>query len=560
MSQHETSRTNGSIFSSAGPDGAISRIFMHGAGHTASSLSRSPVIGICASKSDFVPCNHNQDQLVTAAKEGIIAAGGQAFEFPTISLGEPFIRPTTMYLRNLMAMDVEEMVAASPIDGVLLIGGCDKTVPAQLMGAISAGKPALQIVSGPRPEVTCLGRRMSVEDLWPLMDQRRAGSIPDGDWGRVERELNSGTGTCNVLGTATTMAAVAEILGFALPGSSLPGASTGRRIAIARETGSRLVAAIRENQTPQRVVTKHSLENAFRAVAAISGSTNAIIHLHAIAGRAGIVISDRELDSWLAGTPTLVSVKPSGEHSLEDLDQAGGIPAVVTGLRELFHVDCITASGEPWSSHLVDDVVQYPVGSKSTQTSSLVMLRGSLAPGGALLKRAAAEKSLWKHTGPAVVFENVQDLHRRIDDPALNITADSVLVLRTSGPVGGPGMPEIGQIPIPKSLFRMGVRDMVRISDARMSGTATGCCILHVSPESAVGGPLALVSDGDLIALDAELGVLDLLVSAGELATRTASLAPTPERGYSALYHQHVLQAEDGCDFDFLTASTRATT
>lgn len=554
MSQEETTRTDGRQFTSAGHDGAIARIFMHGAGYSDEFLERTPVIGITASSSDLVPCNLNHGALVAAAKRGIIAAGGLPLEFPTISLGEPFVRPTTMLLRNLMAMDVEEMISASPIDGVLLIGGCDKTVPAQLMGAISAGKPAAQLVSGPRSEAHCLGKKMSIEDLWPLLDQRRAGTISEAEWLEVERGLNPTVGTCNVLGTASTMAAIAETLGFALPGSSLAEATSATRIILAERSGTRIVEATREGLRPQQLVTRASLENAYRMVAALGGSTNAIIHLAAIAGRAGIDLDFETIQEWLRSTPTVVHVKPSGEATLEELNQLGGVPAVVRSIEETLHTDSLAGTGRPWSHEIADTD---PI-AVAAADASILLLRGSLAPNGAVVKIGAAESRLRQHTGPAVVFRDVVDLHARIDDPDTGITADSVLVLQNSGPRGGPGMPEIGQLPIPVALLEAGVKDMVRISDARMSGTATGCCVLHVSPESAVGGPLSLVRDGDEIRLDASAGTLDLLVDEDTLAARAAAAgsspsgATSPRRGYGALYAERVMQAEYGCDFDFL--------
>lgn len=561
MSQNDTKQGNGDVFSSPDRDGFVHRAFMRGAGQSTAAIRRRPVIGICNSYSELNPCNSGLRDLAQSVKQGVIAAGGFPLEFPTISLAEPFIRPSTLYLRNLMAIDVEEMIAASPIDGVVLLGGCDKTVPAQLMGAISAGKPAVLVTAGPRATGRLNGEPLTIDDLWPLSDRRRAGELDDEEWQAVEGSIVPGIGTCNVLGTAVTMAMIAETLGMSLPGSSLLPATSGARAALAEETGRRAVELARSGQVPTDFVTPAALENAFRMLCAVSGSTNAVIHLEAIAGRIGHRLGLHTMAELSQSTPVLAQVRPSGPHLLEDLEDAGGLPAVLKELQPLLNPDALAGTGQTWAQ-VLDTVTpkEHPALASAADpvfaAGGLAMLQGSLAPAGAVLKRSAADSRLWQHRGPAVVFDGVADLNARIDDPALNITKDSVLVLRGAGPVGGPGMPEVGQLPIPKALLHQGVTDMVRISDARMSGTATGTVVLHVAPESAEGGPLALVRDGDPIVLDAVKGRLDLDLDADELSRRTpAAAAPALRRGYAALYRRHITQAPEGCDFDFLTAT-----
>ncbi|MFE7123504.1 dihydroxy-acid dehydratase [Streptomyces sp. NPDC057617] len=561
MSQNDTKPGNGDVFSSPDRDGFIHRAFMRGAGHSAAAIRRRPVIGVCNSFSELNPCNAGLRDLARSVKQGVIAAGGFPLEFPTISLAEPFIRPSTLYLRNLMAIDVEEMISSSPIDAVVLLGGCDKTVPAQLMGAISAGKPAMMVTAGPRAAGRLHGAPLTIDDLWTLSDRRRSGDLSEDEWETVEGLIVPGVGTCNVLGTAVTMAMIAETLGMSLPGSSLLPATSGARAAAAEETGRRAVELARGGQPPTDFVTPAALENAFRMLCAVSGSTNAVIHLEAVAGRIGHRLGMRAMAEWSRSTPVLAQVRPSGPHLLEDLDEAGGLPAVLKELQPLLHTDALAGTGETWARILSrvtrrDSPALRPAGDPVFAAGGLAMLHGTLAPAGAVLKRSAADPRLWKHRGPAVVFDGVADLHARIDDPGLGITEDSVLVLRGAGPVGGPGMPEVGQLPIPRRLLHKGVTDMVRISDARMSGTATGTVVLHVAPEAAEGGPLALVRDGDPIVLDALDGRLDLDVDQAELARRTPAVtAPAPRRGYAALYRRHITQAPEGCDFDFLAAT-----
>lgn len=522
------------------------------------------MIGICTSWSELNPCNLPLRDLSASVKEGVREAGGLPLEFPTISLSEAFVHPTSMLLRNLMAMDVEEMINASPIDGVVLLNGCDKTVAAQLMGALSANKPALALGAGYRPAGSWRGRTLTIDDSWHLADQRRAGTIDDSQWTELEGCLNPGPGVCNVLGTAVTLAMVGEALGFSLPGSALASAGAPERIALARETGRQAVAAAIACRQPRELVTRGALHDAWRLVCAVGGSTNAVIHLLAVAGRAGVEISWEELAEVGRSTPTLARVKPSGPFELSDLHAEGGVPAVARELGNLWHRERRTASGTTWAATI--DALPSPVSrALASQTApvsglgAISLLQGSLAPDGAVIKRSAASPELLRHVGRAVVFSGVQDFRARVHDPALPVTSDSVLVLRNVGPIGGPGMPEV-TLSIPDKLYRDGVRDMVRVTDGRMSGTARGTVVLHIAPEAANGGPLSMVRDGDLIELDVERGRLELLVPTEEIATRRAITEPTsqrrslPGRGYRRLYAQHVTQANRGCDFDFLAA------
>jgi dihydroxy-acid dehydratase len=560
VSQERTGRARGELLQDTGPDGLITRGFLRGAGWSAEMVRRGPVVGIANTWSELNPCHGGLRELARHVKRGVLAAGGLPLEFPTISLAEAYVRPSSLYLRNLLAMDTEEMVLASPIDAVVLLGGCDKTLPAQIMGALSAGKPAISLAAGPRPVSRWRGAPMTVDDLWPLIDERRAGRLDDAEWLRLEENLSCGAGTCNVMGTAVSMAVVAEVMGLALPGSALLPALSAQRSAAAERTGSRAVELAREGVVPAELVTERSLGNAFRVLCAVGGSTNVLIHLQAIAGRAGVELTPERLRAISGNTPLLADVRPSGAGLLEELHADGGVPAVMGRLAGLADLDVPCGDGRPWR-----EVVPAESGSARLRTvaepvgppGALCLLAGSLAPGGAVLKRSAATEELCRHRGRAVVFDGVEDMRARIDDPGLPVDASSVLVLRGAGPVGGPGMPEVGHLPIPARLLEQGVRDMVRVSDARMSGTADGTVVLHVAPESAVGGPLALVRDGDEIEVDADAGRLDLLVDDEELRRRAARLpaaSQPPSRGFDLLHHQHVTQADRGCDFDFLVA------
>lgn len=553
---------DGGAFGGSGLDSSILRMFMRGAGYSETMVTRRPVIGICNSWSELNPCNGGLRDLAEAVKRGVFAAGGFPLEFPTISLAEPFIRPSSLFLRNLMAMDVEEMILASPVDGVVLLGGCDKTIPAQLMGALSAGKPAIVLAAGPRAAGRWRDRVLTIDDLWQLADERRRGQLSDDDWRTIEERMNGSVGTCNVMGTATTMAVVSEVMGMSLPSTALlPATSAGRRDA-AERTGARAVEMVQEGVSPSQCVTRNALENALRVVTAVGGSTNALIHLEAVAGRLCTRLGLDLVTKVASETPLIADVRPSGRYSLEDLSAAGGVPAIMRELGDLIDGSQLTASGMQWAEIIATIPSEsHPVlrsrDEPKEPAGGIVALRGSLAPRGAVIKRSAADARLLQHRGPAVVFDDVDDLRRRIDAPELDVTPDSVLVLRGVGPVGGPGMPEVGAIPIPKRLLSAGIKDMLRISDARMSGTAVGAVVLHVSPEGAIGGPLGLVRDGDLIDLDVDAGRLDLLVDGPELTRRSAAVTkrPGPARGFELLHQMHVLQADEGCDFDFLAGA-----
>jgi dihydroxy-acid dehydratase len=547
-----------------GDNGFAARAFLRSEGLTATQVRQRPVIGICNSWSELNPCNTPLRDLSEAVKRGVIEAGGLPLEFPTISLSEAFVHPTTMMLRNLMAMDVEEMITSSPIDGVVLLNGCDKTVAAQMMGALSANKPALLLGSGYRPVGNWEGQAVTIDDSWRLGDDHRAGTISDAAWEELEGCLNPGPGVCNVLGTAVTLAMIAEALGFALPGSALEPANSAERVALAEETGRQAVTTATENRRPREAVTRQALLDAWRLVCAVGGSTNAIIHLAALAGRAGVEIGWQEFREVGRSTPTLARVKPSGPFDLSDLHAEGGVPALVRELTDQWGVDRPTAGGATWAATIESTPVSASRALASRAdpvdpSGAISLLRGSLAPDGAVIKKSAGSSELLTHIGPAVVFNGLADFRARVHDPDLAVTAESVLVLRNVGPVGGLGMPEV-TLSIPDKLYREGVRDMARITDGRMSGTSRGTIVLHVAPEAAVGGPLGLVEDGDLIELDVEGGRLELLVDDTELARRAGvgqrpfTPPAAPVRGYRRLYAMHVTQANRGCDFDFLRA------
>ncbi|MCR3721573.1 MULTISPECIES: IlvD/Edd family dehydratase [Prauserella salsuginis group] len=545
----------------------LRKAFIKGAGYTDDALDRT-VVGIVNTGSGFNPCHGNMPQLIEAVKRGVMLAGGLPVDFPTISLHESFSNPTSMYLRNLMSMDTEEMIKALPLDAVVLIGGCDKTVPAQLMGAASAGIPAIQLVTGSMLTGGHRGERVGAcTDCRAFWGKYRGDEIDDQEISEVNSSLVGSVGTCSVMGTASTMAGIAEAMGIALPGSATPPAVTADRMRVAEQTGTRAVGIARERLTVDKILTESSFENALRVLLALGGSTNGIVHLAAVAGRLGFDLDLATFDQLSRETPVLVNLKPAGSHYMEDLHRAGGIPMLLDRLRDLVDLDALTITGRTLGEELADrdtsftqEVVRpredpiYPAG-------SIAVLRGNLAPSGAIVKQAAATPELLEHTGRAVVFENSADMAERIDDENLDVRADDVLVLKNIGPLGAPGMPEAGYIPIPKKLARQGVTDMVRISDGRMSGTARGTIVLHVSPESAVGGPLAYVRDGDTVRLSVADRVLSLEVPDDELATRREQqpVTPpeTPARGYRKLFVDQVTQAEDGADFRFLQAEQK---
>lgn len=547
-------------------DGFIHRSWLKTEGFSDILFDGRPVVGIANSWSEMTNCNAHLRQVAEAVKRGVLSAGGFPLEFPTISLGEVLMKPTTMLFRNLMAMDVEECIRAYPMDSVVLLSGCDKTTPAMLMGAISADIPSVMLTGGPMLRGEWRGEQLgSGTDAWRLWAERRAGNLTDEELSEAESCMHRSTGHCMVMGTASTMASVVEALGMTLPGNAAIPAPDSRRLRLAELTGRRAVEmALEGGPTPTRILTMKAFDNAIRALHAIGGSTNAVIHLMAFAGRLGLPLKLERFDDLSRTTPFLVNLKPSGTYLMEDFYYAGGLPAVLAELMPLLERDALTVNGKTiaennagFGCHNREVIrpLEEPLGTEG----GLVVLFGNLCPDGAILKQSAASPHLLKHRGKAVVFTDHADLHARIDDPNLPITEDSVLVLQHVGPKGAPGMPEWGAAPIPKRLLEKGVRDMVRISDARMSGTSYGTVVLHVAPESAVGGPLALVKDGDEIDLDVPGRSLTLRVSEEELARRRAAWRPRPPhftRGYGYLFLEHVLQANEGADFDFLKGRT----
>jgi dihydroxy-acid dehydratase len=538
----------------------LRRSFARSMGLSGAMLAK-PIIGIAMTPSGFNNCHRMMDELVEAVSRGVLAAGALPRPFPTISLGEVFLNPTSMMYRNLMAMDTEEMIGAQPMDAVVLIGGCDKTVPAQLMGAASANIPAIQLVTGPMTTGRYHGQRLGAcTDCRSFWGQYRAGAIDTQQINAIEAQLAVTAGTCAVMGTASTMACIAETLGMSLPGTAAIPAVHAHRLVAAEQTGTAAVRLLSSRITPARVITPRSVENALRVLMCIGGSTNAIVHLTAIAGRLGIRIPMRRINEMSDETPVLVDLKPVGEGYMEDFHAAGGIGAVLRELRPLLHLDTVDIEGTVLADRLaapldwVDRAVIRPFGDPVSPVGGLIALQGSLAPDGAIFKRAAATPALFESEGRAVVFTSLEDMAARIDDPALDVAAGDILVLQNAGPHAA-GMPEAGYLPIPKKLAQQGVKDMVRISDARMSGTAFGTIVLHVAPEAAIGGPLGAVRDGDRIRLSVAEKRIDLLVDDAEIRRRLAGFTPPPKpaRGYKALYRNSVTQAPEGCDFDFLT-------
>jgi dihydroxy-acid dehydratase len=539
----------------------LRRSFASSMGYSRAMLDR-PIVGIAHSASGFNNCHRNFPELIEAVKRGVLAAGALPVEFPTISLGEVFLAPTSLKFRNLMSIDVEEMIRAQPMDAVVLVGGCDKTVPAQLMGAASADLPAIQLVAGPMSTSRHRGERLGAcTDCRRFWARYRAGEVDDTAISKVEQRLASTAGTCAVMGTASTMAAIAEALGMMPAGSAAIPAVDADRLRMAEETGRVAAGLVGSALTPSRILTPQAIENAVRVLLAIGGSTNAVVHLAALAGRLGIPFDLRRLDALSETTPVLVDLKPTGAFYMEDLYAAGGVPAVMRELAPLLNLDCMTVTGETVGERIaaadawVDRAVVRESGAPINPVGGLAVLYGNLAPRGAVIKRSAADPALFETTGRAVVFSSLEDLAARIDDPALDVAADDFLVLQNAGPASPAAMPEAGYLPIPSKLARAGVKDMVRISDARMSGTAYGTIVLHVAPDAASGGPLGLVRTGDRIRLSVAERRLDLLVADDELARRERerpALAVAPERGYARLYAEQILQADEGCDFAFL--------
>ncbi|HEV2495342.1 MAG TPA: IlvD/Edd family dehydratase [Terriglobia bacterium] len=547
--------------------GLSHRAYLRAEGFTSQVFDGRPVVGICNSWSELTTCNAHLRLVAEAVKRGVWSAGGFPLEFPVISLGEVLMKPTTMLYRNLMAMDVEECIRAYPLDSVVLLSGCDKTTPAELMGAASADVPAIMVPGGPMLRGMWRGQPIgSGTDTRRAWHEKRAGQLTDEQWCEIEGCISRSAGHCMVMGTASTMTSIAEALGMTLPGSANIPAADSRRLAIAEQSGRRAVEMAREDLRPSRVLTREAFENAIRIDMAIGGSTNAIIHLVAIAGRLGIDLPLERFDELSRTTPFITNIRPSGAYLMEDMYYAGGLPVVMKELGSLLELRALTVSGKTVEENIASaqcfnrEVIK-PLDQPLKPEGGTVILKGNLAPHGAVIKQSAASAHLVKHQGRAVVFESYQDLTERVDDPELDVDESSVLVLKSAGPKGAPGMPEWGDMPIPAKLLKAGVRDMVRLSDARMSGTAYGTVVLHVSPESAVGGPLAVVKNGDTIELDVPARTLELHVPDRELKSRLAAWRPPVphyERGYGRMYLEHILQAHEGCDFDYLRAVARS--
>jgi dihydroxy-acid dehydratase len=542
--------------------GFARRAWLRSEGFPADVFDGKPVVGICNSWSELNNCNLHLRDVAAAVKRGVWAAGGVPLEFPTISLGEMFMRPTTMMFRNLMAMDVEECIRANPLDAVVLLCGCDKTTPAQLMGAASADIPAIMVPGGPMLAGEWRGQRLgSGTDGKKLFDQYRTGRLTEEDWCEIEGCIARTAGHCAVMGTASTMTSLAEALGMTLPGCANIPAPDSRRLAIAELSGRAVVEMIEPELKPSRILTREAFENAITVLMALGGSTNAVVHLIAIAGRLGIRLTLEDFDRISRQTACIVNVQPSGKFLMEDLFYAGGIPAVMNRIQDLLHGNCTTVNGKSISENIGgalsrNDEIIRPRDQPVYGDAAIAILRGNLAPNGAVIKQSAASEHLLQHRGRAHVFETRDEMLAGVDREDLPVDRDTVLVMRNCGPKGAPGFPEWGHIPMPRKLLNQGVTDMVRISDARMSGTSFGTVVLHVAPESAIGGPLALVETGDEILLDVPARKLELLASAEELDRRARRFVPPPPhytRGYGRLFLDHVTQADLGCDFDFLS-------
>ncbi len=559
-------------FGRTGKDGFIYRAWMKNQGFPHHEFEGKPVIGICNTWSELTPCNAHFRELAEAIKRGVWEAGGFPLEFPVMSLGECQIKPTAMLFRNLASMDVEESIRGNSIDGVILMCGCDKTTPSLLMGACSVDLPTMVVSGGPMLAGRFQGRKLGTSDLWRFAEDFKMGRMSQAEFVAAEAGMARSQGHCAVMGTASTMAAMVESLGLSLPDNATIPAADSRRKVLAHMTGVRMVELVRENLKPSQILTRHAFENAIMVNAALGGSTNFILHLMAIAGRIGqsrpahpggaapVELSLDDFDRLSASIPLLANLQPSGEHFVEDLFYAGGLPAIIRELRSVLHNDALTVNGRTLGENCADARCYDPAVIASLEKpfkpeSGVAVLRGNLCPNGAVLKPSAATPALMQHTGRAVVFEDIDDYKARIDDPLLDVDPSCVLVLKNVGPKGYPGMPEVGNMQLPAKILAQGVHDMVRISDGRMSGTGFGTVVLHVSPESAVGGPLALVQNNDLITLDVADRNLHLHVSDEELASRLAQFRPIDlgyERGYVNLYIRHVTQAHEGADFDFL--------
>jgi L-arabonate dehydrase len=544
-------------------DGFIHRSWMKNQGLPDHLFDGRPVIGICNTWSELTPCNAHFRRIAEYVKRGVYEAGGFPLEFPVMSLGETLMRPTTMLFRNLVSMDVEESIRANPLDGVVLLAGCDKTTPALLMGAASCDLPAIMLSGGPMLNGKFRGRDIgSGTDVWKFSEDVRRGAMQMSEFHEAEFCMSRSAGHCMTMGTASTMACVVESLGIGLPMNAAIPAADSRRYMLAHMAGRRIVEMVREDMKMSKILTRQAFENAIRVVAAIGGSTNAVIHLLAIAGRVGVDLTLQDWDVLGRDVPCLVNLMPSGQYLMEDFYYAGGLPAVVRELGSLIHRDALTVNGKTIGENVAEapcynhDVVK-PFAEPLKPNSGIAVLRGNLCPNGAVIKPSAATPELMRHRGRAVAFENIEDFHARVDDPGLELEMDPtcIMVLKNCGPRGYPGMPEVGNMPLPARFLQRGVKDMVRISDARMSGTAYGTVVLHVSPEAAAGGVLGLVRTGDMIELDVAARRLHLDVADAEIERRRAEWKPPHpsfERGYYQLYHDHVLQADRGADLDFL--------
>ncbi|GAA4617322.1 MULTISPECIES: IlvD/Edd family dehydratase [Saccharopolyspora] len=562
MTSSEPTRRSTSWFGAEGKMGFVHRSKLYNSGRSPEMFDGRPVIGICNSWSELTPCNRHLRDVAEAVKRGVLLAGGFPLEFPTMSLGETLMRPSAMLYRNLMAMEVEENLRSYPLDGVVLLGGCDKTVPAQLMGALSADLPAIVLTGGPMLNGKFRGCDAgSGTHVWQFAEEVRAGRMSRAEFGRAEACLSRSAGHCTTMGTASTMACLVEVMGLSLPGSAAVPAVDAGRYALAEQSGKRIVSLVEDDVRPSSILDRRSFENAARLNAAIGGSTNAIVHLSALAGRAEVDFPLEEFDRQARDIPLLVNLLPSGQFLMEEFSYAGGVPAVVAELGERLHGDARTVTGrtlaencegaQNWNREVIHSCAE-PVQPAGSATA---VLHGNLAPNGAVIKLSAASPELIDHTGTALVFDTVEEYYARCDDPDLPVDADTVLVVRGAGPRGYPGMPEIGNLSIPKKLLDAGVRDLVRITDGRMSGTSYGTIVLHVAPESAAGGPLALLRTGDRVHLDVANRQLNMLVDDAELARRASEAAERPadaQGGWTGLYREHVGQADTGADLDFL--------
>ncbi len=566
MSKEVFSRRSENWFALKDKHGFIYRERLRNQGYASDVFVNKPVIGIASTWSELNPCNAHLNRVAEAVKRGVWESGGFPLEFPTMSLGEPIMRPTTMLYRNLLAMEAEELIRANPLDGIVLLAGCDKTPPGLLMAAASVDLPTLMITGGPMLNGRFQGKNLgSGTMVWKYSEELRAGKISTEEFFGMESCSARSNGSCNTMGTASTMACITEALGVQLPGSAAIPAVDARRFSTSHDAGRRIVQMVHEDQRLSKILTREAFENAIRVNAAIGGSTNAVVHLLAIAGRIGVKLELDDFDRLAREVPVLVNLQPSGEFLMEEFFDAGGLPAVMKEMESLLHTSVITVSGKSVAENIANakswnDGVITPFDTPFQKAGSgIVVLRGSLAPNGSVLKLSAATPALLQHRGKALVFDQIEEYLEIADDPDLDVTPETILVLRNSGPMGYPGFPEVGNMPLPKKILEMGITDMVRISDARMSGTAYGTVILHVSPEGAAGGPLALVENGDEIELDVKNRAITLHVSEEILAERRARWSnpnPLPERGWTRLYVQHVQQAHLGADFDFLVGSS----